>query len=173
MLVVILTLNPPKMKQLVSLVLIGLTSLYAQNRSAPNLRNSTYSDFTESQSNVNSGPETVVWSETFANVIPAGWSTSGTANGTSNTNAVWVYRGPLTTPSNAIGSRGAYAGPVGTGQLPILSPTASNGFVIFDSDFLDNNGIANNFCGTGALACTPHNSTLTTSSINLQQNSNV
>ena len=173
MLVVILTLNPPKMKQLLSLVLIGLTSLYAQNRSAPNLRNSTYSDFTESQSNVNSGPETVVWSETFANGIPAGWSTSGTANGTSNANAVWAYRGPNTTPSNSVGSRGAYAGSVGTGQLPILSPTASNGFVIFDSDFLDNNGIAGNFCGTGALACAPHYSTLTTSSINLQQNSNV
>ena len=173
MLVVILTLNPPKMKQLLSLVLIGLTSLYAQNRSAPNLRNSTYSDFTESQSNVNSGPETVVWSETFANGIPAGWSTSGTANGTSNANAVWAYRGPNTTPSNSVGSRGGYAGPVGTGQLPILSPTASNGFVIFDSDFLDNNGIAGNFCGTGALACAPHYSALTTSSINLQQNSNV
>ena len=173
MLVVILTLNPPKMKQLLSLVLIGLTSLYAQNRSAPNLRNSTFSDFTESQSNVNSGPETVIWSETFANGIPAGWSTSGTANGSSNTNAVWVYRGPNTTPSNATGSRGGYAGTAATGQLPILSPTASNGFVIFDSDFLDNNGIAGNFCGTGALACTPHYSTLTTSSINLLQISNL
>ena len=173
MLVVILTLNPPKMKQLLSLVLIGLTSLYAQNRSAPNLRNSTFSDFTESQSNVYNGSETVVWSETFANGIPAGWSTSGTANGSSNAYAVWAYRGPNTTPSNSVGSRGAYAGSVGTGQLPILSPTASNGFVIFDSDFLDNNGIANNFCGTGALACSPHYSALTTSSINLQQNSNV
>jgi hypothetical protein len=137
------------------------------------LRNSTFSDFTESQSNVNSGPETVIWSETFANGIPAGWSTSGTANGSSNTNAVWVYRGPNTTPSNATGSRGGYAGTAATGQLPILSPTASNGFVIFDSDFLDNNGIAGNFCGTGALACTPHHSTLTTSSINLLQISNL
>ena len=161
------------MKHLLTLVLIGFTNLYAQNRSAPNLRNSSFSDFTVSQSNVNNGSETVIWSETFANGIPTGWSTSGTALGVSNTNAVWVYRGPNTTPSNAIGSRGAYAGPVGTGQLPILSPTASNGFVIFDSDFLDNNGIAGNFCGTGALACAPHYSTLTTSSINLQQNNNV
>ena len=161
------------MKHLLTLVLIGFTNLYAQNRSAPNLRNSSFSDFTVSQSNVNNGSETVIWSETFANGIPTGWSTSGTAAGVSNTNAVWVYRGPNTTPSNAIGSRGAYAGPVGTGQLPILSPTASNGFVIFDSDFLDNNGIAGNFCGTGALACAPHYSTLTTSSINLQQNSNL
>lgn len=161
------------MKQILALVLFGLTSLYAQNRSAPNLRNSTFSDFTENQSNVNSGPETVIWSETFANGIPAGWSTSGTANGSSNTNAVWVYRGQNTTPSNATGSRGAYAGAPTSGQLPILSPTASNGFVIFDSDFLDNNGIANNFCGTGALACSPHLSTLTTSSINLLQISNL
>jgi hypothetical protein len=40
------------MKHLLTLVLIGLTSLYAQNRSATNLRNSTFSDFTESQSEV-------------------------------------------------------------------------------------------------------------------------
>ena len=161
------------MKQIFTLVLIGFTSLYAQNRSAFNLRSSLFSDFTESQSNVYNGSETVIWSETFGNGIPTGWSTSGTANGSANTNAVWVYRGPSTTPSNATGSRGAYAGPASTGQLPILSPTDSNGFVIFDSDYLDNNGIAGNFCGTGALACAPHYSTLTTSTINLQQHSNV
>jgi hypothetical protein len=161
------------LKQIFTLVLIGFTSLYAQNRSAFNLRSSLFSDFTESQSNVYNGPETVIWSETFGNGIPTGWSTSGTANGSANTNAVWVYRGPSTTPSNATGSRGAYAGPASTGQLPILSPTDSNGFVIFDSDYLDNNGIAGNFCGTGALACAPHYATLTTSTINLQQHSNV
>ena len=164
------------MKQIFTLVLIGFTSLYAQNRSAFNLRSSLFSDFTESQSNVYNGPETVIWSETFGNGIPTGWSTSGTANGSANTNAVWVYRGPSTTPSNATGSRGAYAGPASTGQLPILSPTASNGFVIFDSDYLDNAGTVGNFCaasGIAVLACAPHYSTLTTSTINLQQHSNV
>ena len=115
----------------------------------------------------------VVWSETFANGIPSGWTNSGTANGTVDPDAIWSYRGPSTTPSNATGSRGAYAGPASTGQLPIQSPTAANGFVIFDSDYLDNNGVAGNFCGTGALACAPHVANLTTSTINLSGYSNI
>ncbi len=111
--------------------------------------------------------ETVIWTETFANGIPTTWMNYGTANGTADPDAKWEYRGTTTTPSNATGSRGAYAGPASTGQLPIQSATAANGFVVFDSDFLDNNGIAGNFCGTGALACAPHVANLETGVINL------
>jgi len=108
------------------------------------------------------GTETPVWSEDFANGIPSTWGNSGTANGVSDPDAVWEYRGPSTTPSNATGSQGAYGS-----ANPLQSPTASNGFVLFDSDFLDNNGIAGNFCGTGALACAPHVADLTTDLIDL------
>jgi hypothetical protein len=114
------------------------------------------------------GTETVVYSEDFANGIPASWdNTGGLANGVADIDSKWEYRGTTTTPSNATGSRGAYAGPASTGQLPIQSATAANGFVVFDSDFLDNNGVAGNFCGTGALACAPHVANLETGVINL------
>lgn len=91
---------------------------------------------------------------TFGNGIPAGWSQSGGsyAGGivTPDPDAVFEYRGPATTPNNTVGSRGAYSGARG----PIQSATASNGFVIFDSDFLDNAGTAGAF-GTG-VAPSPH-----------------
>ena len=115
--------------------------------------------------------ETVIWSEDFASGIPTTWMNYGTADSNGNivpnVNAKWEYRGTTTTPSNATGSRGAYAGSASAGQLPIQSATAANGFVVFDSDFLDNAGIANNFCGTGALACSPHVANLETGVINL------
>ena len=111
--------------------------------------------------------ETVIWSEDFASGIPTTWMNYGTAVGVADPDAKWEYRGTTTTPSNATGSRGAYAGPASTGQLPIQSSTAANGFVVFDSDFLDNAGIAGNFCGTGSIACAPHVANLETGVINL------
>ncbi len=59
---------------------------------------------------------------------------------------------------------GAYSGT----HVPIASPTAANGFVIFDSDFLDNAGIAGNF-GNG-IAPAPHIGTLTTPMFSLVGN---
>ncbi len=111
--------------------------------------------------------ETVIWSEDFASGIPTTWMNYGTAVGVADPDAKWEYRGTTTTPSNATGSRGAYAGTAATGQLPIQSTTAANGFVVFDSDFLDNAGIAGNFCGTGSIACAPHVANLETGVINL------
>ncbi len=99
---------------------------------------------------------TTIWSETFSAGVPATWSNSG-----SSVAALWEYRGPATVPAASTGSRGAYA----TGLGPIQSPTRANGFVIFDSDYLDNNGSTTG-AGTGA-APTPHSSTLTTDAINL------
>lgn len=45
-------------------------------------------------------------------------------------------------------SQGAYAAPLGFIPPPVTSPSQSNGTAIFDSDFLDNNGIVGAF-GTG------------------------
>lgn len=81
----------------------------------------------------------------FDGGLPNGWTLSG-----SQSNALWEYRGPNTTPSNTVGSRGAYNGNRG----PINSPTWHNGFMIFDSDYLDNGGVTG-ASGTGP-APLPH-----------------
>lgn len=95
---------------------------------------------------------------TFGNGIPVGWTQAGGSiiSGTyvPDADAVFEYRGTNTTPSNTVGSRGAYSG----AQLPIQSLTRDNGFVIFDSDFLDNNGVAGAF-GSG-VAASPHQAEL-------------
>jgi hypothetical protein len=102
-------------------------------------------------------PETVIFTEDFSNGIPATWTNIG-YDGFGNIldSALWEYRGPNTNPDVTVGSRGAYL----SSQQPITSATASNGFVIFDSDYLDNAGVAGNF-GNGK-APAPHLGTLTT-----------
>lgn len=107
----------------------------------------------------------VIWSESFSNGIPNTWSFNGYYT---NSNGVqvsfpdqtqnpplygWEYRGPNTTPNFNQGSIGLY-----TTNLTITSPTASDGFIIFDSDFLDNGNTA---IGAGP-APTPHVGCLTT-----------
>jgi len=85
-----------------------------------------------------------------------GVSCSNNAGGqqVDGSNATWVWR---TAPS----SQGAYWGT----QLPFASPSAANGAVIFDSDFLDNNGVAGAF-KTGPCPA-PHVAYLTSPSIDL------
>jgi len=106
--------------------------------------------------------ETSIWSEDFANGIPSTWINAGfNATGNPYSTVFWEYRGPNTTPGVTTGSRGSAAG----SQLPIASATAANGFIIFDSDYLDDNGISgNNGMGTGAA---PHLGALTTPAIDL------
>ena len=82
---------------------------------------------------------TPFWSEDFANGIPATWT---------NSTAPWVYRGPSTNPGVTVGSQGAYSGISSGNSSPIASSTASNGFIIFDSDYYDNNGVPGNM-GSG------------------------
>ena len=153
-----------------ALLLSGVAFAQKVQRAAPNERcvdDSPARSMSQSEvANYYQG-ETVIWSEDFASGIPTTWMNYGTAVGVADLDAKWEYRGTTTTPSNAVGSRGAYAGPAGTGQLPIQSTTAANGFVVFDSDFLDNAGIAGNFCGTGSIACAPHVANLETGVINL------
>ncbi len=71
----------------------------------------------------------------FAGGLPATWS-----NGSTSNIGVWEYRGPNTIPSNAITSRGSCAG----GSSAFNSLTQSNGFMIFDSNYWDDN---DNQCG--------------------------
>ena len=101
------------------------------------------------------------WSEDFSNGIPSTWI---------NSSVPWEYRGPSTTPNATVGSRGAYA----SAQAPIQSPSAQNGFMIFDSDYYDNYGVAGAF-GTGPYPSNPsgHVGTLTTESIDLSNYSAV
>lgn len=106
--------------------------------------------------------ETVIWSEDFANGIPTTWNNSGAPS-----LAVWEYRGPSTNPNQLVGSRGSCL-PNGNVGEAITSSTASNGFVIFDSNYWDNNlnpCTVDNF-GTGQ-APGPHLTYLTTPSIDL------
>lgn len=105
---------------------------------------------------------TPIWSEDFSSGIPSGWTQNGNP-----TTAQWEYRGPNTTPDTGTGSRGAFAGNQGT----ILSPSAGNGFIIFDSGFLDNGGNANNLGGGTVPA--PHTGVLETDTINLSGHPNV
>ena len=110
---------------------------------------------TISYSNEKSAP---FWTEDFANGIPSTWT---------NSTAPWEYRGPTTTPNQNTGTLGAY----GTASTTISSTTQSNGFIIFDSDYYDNNGIQGNF-GNG-LYPAPHNGELMTEMIDLTAYSDV
>ena len=110
----------------------------------------------------------IIWHEDFANGIPANWQNTE-AGGI----AVWEYRGPETTPNNEVGSRGSCQIQGVPGQQ-ILSNTWQNGFIIFDSNYWDNDSLPcseENF-GTGE-APGPHIATLTTAPIDLTNYGNV
>ena len=160
------------MKKTTSLIVMSLVGGMAMAQSNNNKLEPTFTKAELSSDVKKSAPagyissedrsEAIIWSEDFASGIPAGWVNQGYDGSLSPlANAVWEYRGPSTTPSNGTGSRGAFA----NANDPIVSPTASNGFVIFDSDYLDNGGISTNM-GNGP-APAPHVGTLTTGVINL------
>jgi hypothetical protein len=116
---------------------------------------------------MNPQPEVTIWDEDFANGIPGTWVNAG-FDGFGNVldSALWEFRGPNTNPPDSVGSRGAYWGT----RSPIQSATPTT-FVIFDSDYLDNAGVAGNF-GNGK-APAPHVGTLTTGVINTTGYNNV
>lgn len=100
--------------------------------------------------------EVVIFSEDFSDGIPSDWTQE-----TDNSPAAWEYRGPSTNPSNLAGTRGSCVSTGNTYGPPIESPTADNGFVIFDSNYWDDNiGPCGNF-GAGP-APGPHYATLVT-----------
>ena len=98
-----------------------------------------------------------LWSEDFAAGIPSGWVNNGNPSG-----ATWEYRGPATTPDNTLGGRGDCSG-----GAPIASPTAANGFVIFDSNYLDGISPCNPGSPNSGVAPPPHTGTLQTAAIDL------
>lgn len=102
------------------------------------------------------GTPVATWN--FSGGLPAGWST-----GSDSGIASWEYRGPSTNPSSAIGPRGSCAGSFG----PLESLTGNGGFMIFDSNYWDDQGAV---CG-GALGSgpdpAPQDAWLTTNSVNL------
>ena len=99
--------------------------------------------------------QSIVWSENFSNnPTSTGWLNIG-FRGTNftaipDTVGVWEYRAMNTTPAANQGPRGAYKGTANA----IQSSTRANGFMIFDSDWLDNNGVAGAF-GQGRFP-SPH-----------------
>ena len=112
-------------------------------------------------------PGISLYTETFSNGL-AGENGAWVNNG-SPASAIWEYRGPATTPGINTCSRGAFAG--ANGAAPPTSPTATNGYMVFDSDFLDNNGNPQGF-GTGP-APTPHMGELVSPVIDLTGYPNV
>lgn len=105
--------------------------------------------------------EAVIWSEDFANGIPESWTQEADPTG-----AFFEFRGPLTNPSNLVGTRGSCVDVNDPYGEPIASPTADNGFIIFDSNFWDDNiGPCGNF-GVGEVPG-PHFTMLTTDYIDL------
>lgn len=104
------------------------------------------------------------WSLDFSNGIPSDWTST-----TNNAPATWEYRGTATSPNINVGGRGSCETGV-SGGLPIQSPTTENGFIIFDSNYWDNDA---NPCGTANFgtgqAPGPHVAILETSSFDLTE----
>ncbi len=88
---------------------------------------------------------------------------NGAWTNTGANDADWEYRGPNTLPNANFGSRGAFSG--GAPQNAINSITPTNGFLIFDSDWLDNGGNDNNM--GGGVSPTPHIGIIESPSMNL------
>jgi hypothetical protein len=104
------------------------------------------------------GQNDTIWPTKDTNTIKSsqfngglnGWTTKGIASSdpTKKDNAVWVWT------ASGDSDNGAY----GSTTEKIASPSVANGSVIFDSDFLDNGGVANAF-GSGkapTTAALPH-----------------
>ncbi len=93
----------------------------------------------------------------FAGGLPSTWT-----NGSTSNIGVWEYRGPSTVPSNAVTSRGSCSG----GSSAFNSLTQSNGFMIFDSNYWDDNDNECGGFGTGPDPG-PHTSWLISNSFSL------
>ncbi len=174
--------NKLKLKAMTRFILFSICiilnlSVFGQFAPYTNTTNQIKIIDTEQENNSienNSIPENsmnVIWSEDFGTGIPATWTNVGydgaLPTSSISPNALWEYRGTMTTPGISTGSRGAYTGTTG----PIQSASAHNGFIIFDSDYLDNNGVPG--AGGTGLAPTPHVGTLSTGDIDLSNYPNV
>ncbi|MFM2228297.1 MAG: hypothetical protein RL664_1640 [Bacteroidota bacterium] len=98
-----------------------------------------------------------LYSWDFSGGLPTNWT-----NGSNSNIGIWEYRGPNTVPNNAITSRGSCSG----GSSTFNSLTRSNGFMIFDSNYWDDNDNQCGGFGTGPDPG-PHTAWLITNSFSL------
>lgn len=98
----------------------------------------------------------VLYGWDFSTGLPVGW-TNSSASGI----GLWEYRGPNTNPSASTGPRGTCAG----STAPIASVSASNGFMIFDSNYWDDAIAPCGGLGTGVDPA-PHTAWLTSNVLN-------
>jgi hypothetical protein len=147
------------MRSLYTSVLVGLLCHAAIGQQLFNPAPGTYA-LDSRDAAVQGQNREVIWEEDFASGFN-GW-TSFAAGGVAD----WEYRGPATLPNNEVGSRGSCV--LDNLGEPILSPTAANGFMIFDSNWWDNPNLpcADENIGTGP-APGPHFTTLTSPVIDL------
>jgi hypothetical protein len=89
----------------------------------------------------------------FSNGIPENWERSSESG-----IGLWEYRGPLTIPDNTVASRGS----CGAQSEPVESTTHENGFVIFDSNYWDDETGPCGNIGSG-IDPGPHSADLTSS----------
>lgn len=110
----------------------------------------------------------ILWSESFGQGIPDDWVNSET-----NGIAMWEYRGLATSPDVYIGSRGSCIPEGQEGSDPIESATWADGFVIFDSNYWDDNiGPCIDGFGSGPSPA-PHDAALETPSIDFSDDMEV
>lgn len=108
------------------------------------------------------GDPIVFWD--FAEGIPEDW-----VNESDTGISLWEYRGPNTEPDNTVCGRGS----CGAGSEPPASISLDNGFVLFDSNYWDDDqGPCGPGLGSGQDPA-PHLATLSTGSIDLSQESAV
>jgi len=153
------------MKHLISLALCAVLSIcYSQAQSYIYSQDKGTYEF-ERASQDSYRVEELLWSEDFSEGIPITWTNTNYDSEAILTDAKWEYRSESSTPDNTLGTIGNCIDEGTAGGLPILSPTASNGFLIFDSDYWDSTeGSCGDF-GTG-IAAAPHNASLTMESLN-------
>lgn len=116
------------------------------------------SNFTHSAQPLSSPIQDTIFHDDFSSGISS-WTSVDSTGGS----AYWEYRGTSTTPDVNTGSRGSCATPTDV----IQSPTQFNGFVIFDSNWLDDPGST---CGAGqgtGVAPSPHKAYLQSANIDL------
>jgi len=154
------------------ILLLASLLAFGQAIQAQSLRPSYVPALKSAQDNPANGPvttlgveNTVLFSEEFGSGLGTwqslGFSTMNTTT-TPDTAGVWEYRGTATVPTRATGSRGAYGS-----AAPLASPTTANGFMIFDSDWLDDAGVAGaGAFGTGVFP-SPHRGMLVSPTIDL------
>ncbi|MCT4622347.1 MAG: hypothetical protein N4A46_01895, partial [Schleiferiaceae bacterium] len=137
----------------------------AQNTKSLNTKeySSGINNYKPLSGNHQTGNQTIYFSEDFSNGIPSNWTNQGfDFNLNPIAPAIFEYRGSNTNPDVNIGSRDYYS-TIHYDGAPIESPTANNGFVIFDSGYLDNLGLANN--DQNGSAPSPHVGSLTTDTL--------